>query len=131
DLAAPRELVTLRHDDEELLVVDRLYLDTGRLVGKSDDRGIELGGLEQPIEIRGHVFLDVERHLRRDLAELDDERRQQIRSDRRNVAELQAIAAFAALRDGLDALRLRERAPGLRDDLCADLRELDAALAAL
>src|SRR5262249_14401994 len=45
--------------------------------------------------------------------------------------EPQAVAAFALLRDGLDTGRLVERAPRLRDDLGADLRELDAALAAL
>ena len=48
-----------------------------------------------------------------------------------NDAEAQAVTAFTLLGDGLDARRLVERAPRLRDDLGADLRELDAALAAL
>ena len=129
--APPRERMPLRHDDLELFVVDGLYLDAGRFVRQRENRGVELARFEQPIEIRGHVLLDVERHLGRELAQRDDELRQQIWRDRVNDAEAQAVAAFALLRDGLDARRLVERAPRLRDDLGADLRELDAALAAL
>ena len=75
--AAPRERMPLRHDHLELFVVDGLYLDTGRFVGQRENRGVELAGLEQPIEIRGHVLFDVERHLGSELAQRDDELRQQ------------------------------------------------------
>ena len=115
----------------ELFVVERLYFDTRRFVRQRENRGVELTRFQHAIEIRGHVLLDVERHLGGRLPELRDERRQQVRRDRVDDAEAQAMTALALLRHGLDARRLVERAAGLRDDLGADLRELDTALVAL
>ena len=123
--------MALRHDDLELFVVERLYFDAWRFVRQRENRGIELACLEQAIEIRGHVLLDVERHLGSELPQRDDELRQQVRRDRVDDAEAQPVTALALLRDGLDARGLVERAARLRDDLGADLGELDAALAAL
>ena len=65
------------------------------------------------------------------IAQRDDELRQEIRRDRVNDAETQAMAAFALLGHDLDARRLVERAPRLRHDLGADFGQLDTALAAL
>ena len=69
--------MALRNDDLELFVVEGLDFDARRFVGQRENRGVELTRLEQAIEIRGHVLLDVERHLGRGLAQRDDELRQQ------------------------------------------------------
>ena len=40
--AAPRQRMALRDDDEELFVVDWLYLDARRFVGQRENRRVEL-----------------------------------------------------------------------------------------
>jgi hypothetical protein len=62
-------LVLARHDDLERLLVQEHGRHARRRERQRDDRRVEPAALELGLERLGHVLLELERHLRRELAE--------------------------------------------------------------
>ena len=99
---------------------------------KRDDRRVDPSRLQRAFEMLGEIFLQIERHLRRPLAQRGNQVGQQIRRDRVDDAELQRACQLVAARLGNlpDLLRLLEHPLRLLDDAPADGRHRDLALAA-
>jgi len=119
--------------DPEGLVVHRQHRDARGLEGQGQYRGVDRALAQHPIEVLGHVFLDVERHARGALAQGDHELRQDVGSNRVYHAELQRALQLilAGGRDVLHAGSLFEHPLGLGEDLATDVGDDDLAARAL
>ncbi|MCY1417326.1 hypothetical protein D9M71_328580 [compost metagenome] len=130
-LGGPR--VAGGHQYVERLVEQLFGQHVGLFERQGDDDRVQFAGAQLVAEDVGEVFLDVQRHLRRDLVQLRNQVREQVWADGVDRADLERRnqLVFAGLGQLADALRLFEHLLRLGDDAFADRGQAHGALAAL
>ena len=124
DSGFPAPCVAGGHDDSKGFVVDGLRIDAGIRIRQRQDRDVEVAVPEQLAELRGEVFLQQQRHVRRAFVHDGYQLRQQVRAYRIDGADAQRRCelVFALRRDVFDGRGFFEHALRLLDDARAQRR---------
>ena len=130
---APRPPMLLRHHHLERLFVQEVGHHPGRLKRQRNDRRVDAPAAQCRFEMLGEVFLDLQRHLRRERVERWNQVGQQVGSH--GVDDTEPEHADQLVPPGLGDIanprRLLEHLLGLFDDALAHRRDADFGLAAL
>src|ERR1700682_4469648 len=125
--------MALRDNDLERLLVKEFGGNARRLKRQRDDRRVDAAGLERSLELLGDVFLDFQRHVRRQRVERRHKVGQQIRRHRVDRSEAKKSRQLIApgLGNIANSRRFFQHLLRLLDDALTDRRDRDLALSPL
>ena len=95
DHGLPCQRMSFRHERKQRFVAEMLDAESRTFLACGCQRHVQFSGFDAPSDARGHVFHDVQCHIRIMVLECHDQFRQHIRRDRRNCAYRHVSGNFA------------------------------------